>query len=284
MNAPATGLASTCPLAPGIHLPFLGLGVYKLENSAAGAAAIHAALEIGYRHIDTASVYANEEAVGRAVAESTLPRGELFLTTKAWLNEMGPEATPRALEQSLRKLRTDYVDLYLIHWPDDATLAGGWEAMQRLRDRGLARAIGVCNFSPRRLAHFDPLCAGDPPAINQFELHAFLPRPDWRAACASRGITPVAYSPLARGQRFSHPVVQRIAAAHGKTPAQIHLRWCLQQGLPCIPKSSQPGRLRENAAVFDFALTPDDLAALDAAAAQDGIETTTWRPDPARWY
>lgn len=274
---------STVPIAPGVNLPWLGLGVYKIEANAQGESAIRAALDLGYRHIDTASIYANEETVGRALAASGLPRQEVFLTTKVWLNEMGPEATPRALEQSLRKLRTDYVDLYLIHWPDDSLLPGCWEAMRTLRDRGLARAIGVCNFSPRRLEFFDRFC-GEQPAVNQFELHPFLPRPDWRAACAARGITPVAYSPLARAQRFSHPVIQDIARAHGRTPAQIHLRWCLQQGLPVIPKSSHPERLKENAAIFDFALTSSDMEALAQAALDSPLETTTWRPDPATWY
>jgi diketogulonate reductase-like aldo/keto reductase len=274
---------STLPLAPGVDLPWLGLGVYKMEANAEGESAIRTALDLGYRHIDTASVYANEEAVGRALAASGLPRRDVFLTTKVWLKEMGPEATPRALEQSLRKLRTDYVDLYLIHWPDDSLLPGCWEAMRTLRDRGLARAIGVCNFSPRRLEFFDGFC-GEQPAANQFELHPFLPRPDWRAACAARGITPVSFSPLARAQRFSHPVIQNIARAHARTPAQVHLRWCLQQGLPVIPKSSHPDRLKENAAIFDFALSPGDLDALAQAALDSPLETTTWRPDPAAWY
>jgi len=274
-------LQSRAKLLSGHEIPLFGLGVFKMDNSADGKRAILHALDTGYRHIDTAAAYKNEEVVGEAVVESGLPREEIFITTKVWLNQMGEDKTPAALEESLEKLRTDYVDLYLIHWPDDTTLEPCWKAMQSLRDQGKTRSIGVCNFTIPRFQKFFTF-TDEIPVVNQIEIHTFLQQLELAEFCTSRGMLMEAYCPLARAKRLDDPVLTAIADEHGKTPAQIMLRWCLERGLVTIPKSQQPRRIDENAAVFDFALTESQM--LRIASLNDGFEASTWRPDPETWY
>jgi diketogulonate reductase-like aldo/keto reductase len=239
-----------------IEIPQLGLGTYGLHDA---QAAVEAALAAGYRHIDTASIYGNEAEVGRALRASGLPRDEIFVTTKLWNSDHGRPR--RALERSLSKLGLDAVDLYLIHWPaGDWTAA--WRSFPELRSEGLTRSIGVSNFARAELDRLpDPA-----PAVNQIELSPFLygSSLDTIERCRAADVVVEAYSPLTKGRRLDHPVLARIAERHGKTPAQILIRWCLDHGFVVIPRSSRPERIRSNADVFDFALDAGELGELDA--------------------
>lgn len=268
-------------LRSGVEIPLFGLGVFKLDDSEHGKQAIIHALQNGYRHIDTASIYRNEQTVGAAMKESGVPREEIFLTTKVWLDEQGFDETPRALEASLGRLQTDYVDLYLIHWPDDEKMEGCWTAMQNLRDQGKTRAIGVSNFSIKRFDHFFGF-TDEIPDVNQTEIHTFLQERDLRDFCEAKGIAMEAYCPLARANRLDDETLEQIAAECAKSPAQIMIRWCLQSNLITIPKSQRPERIDENAAVFDFELSEDQMSRL--AQLDSGFYASTWRPDPANWY
>jgi len=269
------------PLLSGHEIPVFGLGVFKMENSEDGKKAIIHALQNGYRHIDTASAYKNEEVVGAAIDESGVPREEIFLTTKVWLNQMGAEKTPLALEESLSRLGMDYVDLYLIHWPDDTTLEGCWKAMQRLRDQGKTRSIGVSNFTIKRFENFFRF-TDEVPTVNQIEIHTFHQRREITEYCNALGILMEAYCPLARAARLDDPVLQSIASECDKTAAQVMLRWCLQSGLVTIPKSQRPSRIDENAAVFDFELSDDQMERIRGL--DDGFLASNWVPDHETWY
>jgi diketogulonate reductase-like aldo/keto reductase len=272
-------LDSTVPVHPGIDMPLLGLGVYLLEKDS-GDAAILAALDHGYRHIDTATGYGNEQTVGRALRDAGVPRDQVFLTSKMGIDNKSRQDAADAIDDSLRRLDTDYLDLYLIHWPHDDTMADCWAAMADAQQAGKLRAIGLSNYTARRLETFDRLCGGGA-AVNQLEYHCFHQQRDARAACEQRGIRLTGYCPLARGQRLDHPQLIAIADKHGKTPAQVMIRWSLQTGVPTIPKSSRPDRVASNADVFDFELDATDLATLDH---HDGDhEANTWRPAGA-WY
>ena len=270
-------------LNDGHSIPQLGLGVFQIEDAAACERAVAAALECGYRHIDTASVYGNEEAVGRAIAASGIPREEIYVTTKCWIDDFGREATRKAFDASRRKLGLDGIDLYLIHWPVDETMMGAWEAMVELRDEGKVRSIGVSNFTMRRFEEFFFRHTDFVPAVNQVELHPFGSRPDVRDYCSGKGIAVESYSPLARMKGLDHPELAAIARECGKTPAQVVIRWHLQHGLVVIPKSQQPERIRENADVFDFVLTAEQMRRIDAL--NEGRFVITWRPGGAeKWY
>ncbi|GIF15746.1 aldo/keto reductase [Actinoplanes teichomyceticus] len=248
----------------GVTIPQLGLGVFQIPD-AETRAAVTTALEAGYRSIDTAAVYGNETGVGRALAASGLPRDELFVTTKLWITDLGRRAARDALRASLDRLGLDRVDLYLIHWPAPATDAylDAWQGLEDLYAEGLARAIGVSNFLPE---HLDRVVAlgGTVPAVNQIELHPALQNRETAAAAAARGIATEAWSPLAQGAVLTEAPIVAAARAHGVTPAQVVLRWHLQQGRIVIPKSVTPARIAANLDVFGFDLTAAELTAIDA--------------------
>ncbi|MFI0899165.1 aldo/keto reductase [Streptomyces sp. NPDC020983] len=260
----------------GVTMPQLGFGVWQVPDDEAESA-VATALDAGYRSIDTAALYANEEGTGRALAASGLPREELFVTTKLWNSDQGYDSALRAFDTSLAKLGLDYVDLYLIHWPQPRRDAyeETWRALERIAADGRARAIGVSNFQP---AHLRRLVDGSAtvPAVNQIELHPQLAQSELRAVHAELGVVTEAWSPLGQGKGLlASPVIARVAERHGRTAAQVVLRWHLQLGNVVIPKSVTPSRIRENIDVFDFALSPEDLAEL--AALDDG---TRLGPDP----
>jgi 2,5-diketo-D-gluconate reductase A len=246
-------------LADGGRLPMLGLGVWQVPNGPACVNAVRWALELGYRHIDTAQAYGNEESVGIALKESGVPREDVFLTTKFYPGRRDPVAEA---EHSLRRLGVDRLDLYLIHWPQRGP-TWAWPGMERARERGLTRSIGVSNFSA---AELDQVAAAGSvvPAVNQIQFSPFADRRALLEACARLGVAAEAYSPLGTGRHLSHPAIRRVAERTGRTPAQVLLRWCLQRGLPVIPKSTHRDRIEENAQIFDFTLSPQDMAELDA--------------------
>ena len=248
----------------GVRMPQLGFGVFQVPNGETQAA-VATALEVGYRSIDTAAVYGNEQGVGRAIATSGVARDELFITSKVWNADQGHDETLRAFDASLAKLGLEQLDLYLIHWPtpDRDRYVATWKALERLAAEGRIRAIGVSNFEPE---HLDRLVAEGSvvPAVNQVELHPALQNRRVVAADDRLGIATEAWSPLAQGAVLDDPAITTIAAAHGRTPAQVVLRWHLQQGRIVIPKSVTPSRIAENLDVFGFELTAEELSAIDA--------------------
>jgi diketogulonate reductase-like aldo/keto reductase len=265
-------LDSTVRLNNGVAMPWLGLGVWQAERGEAYRAVLDA-IAIGYRHVDTAKIYGNEDDVGRAVRESGVPRDQLFVTTKLWNADHGYDKALHACEQSLKRLGLDYVDLYLIHWPEPKR-HDSWRALVKLQAEGKCRAIGVSNFTTR---HLDELARASDvvPQVNQVEFHPFLHQTELLAHCRARGIQLEAYSPLARAKRISHPEIVRVAKKLGRTPAQVMIRWALQHEVIAIPKSTRRERIEENARVFDFTIAPDDVAALDAL---DESIRTCWDP------
>lgn len=252
------------PLNTGHTIPQVGLGTWPLDDEQT-ADAVAAAAEIGYRHIDTATKYGNETGVGEGIRRSGIPREEFFITTKLDGAFQGDERAAAGLDAALERLGTDYVDLLLIHWPlpDRGLFVDTWRTFERLHDDGLARAIGVSNFRPE---HLTTLLAETRvvPAVNQIQLNPHVTREAHRVFHAKHGIVTTSWSPLGGdgADALSHPIVTQIAAAHERTPAQIVLRWHVQNGLVAIPKSSSPERMRENLDVFDFELTETDLVAL----------------------
>jgi len=268
----------TLTLNNGVTIPQLGYGVFQVPDEET-TAAVAAALAAGYRSIDTASIYGNEAGVGRALAESGIPRAELFITTKLWNSDQGFESTLAAYEASLAALGLDYVDLYLIHWPAPANdrYPDSWRAMEQLLADGRVRAIGVSNFTPEHLERLAET-ADIVPAVNQIELHPRLTQTRTSAANTARGIATEAWSPLAQGGLLADPVIADVAARAGRTPAQVILRWHLQQGRIAIPKSVTPSRIAENLAVFDFELSATDLLLIDALNTDSRIG-----PDPVEF-
>ena len=246
-------------LADGNEIPLLGFGVWQVPAGRECEDAVRWALEAGYRHIDTAQAYGNEESVGRAVRASGLPREEVFITTKFYPGRKDPEAEA---QRSLQRLGVDSVDLYIIHWPQDGP-TWAWDGMQRAHERGYARSIGVSNYS---VAELDELrtVADTPPAVNQVQFSPFAFRRALLDACEERGVVLEAYSPLGTGRHLGDRAVGAIAERLGRTPAQVLVRWCLQRGLVVLPKSTHRERIEENAEVFDFTLSDEDMAALDA--------------------
>lgn len=255
----------TVTLNNGVEIPQLGFGVFQIPEDET-TAAVSAALETGYRHIDTAAIYGNEAGVGRALADSGLSRDELFITTKVWNSDQGYDATLRAFDTSLAALGLDRLDLYLIHWPTPARdlYADTWRALERLVEEGRLRAAGVSNFQP---AHLQRLLDGSSlvPTINQIELHPGLQQSELRAFHAEHGIATEAWSPLAQGAVLNDEAITSIAERTGKSPAQVVLRWHLQLGNVVIPKSVTPSRIRENFEVFDFELTDEDMSTIAGA-------------------
>ncbi|MEU8677612.1 aldo/keto reductase [Streptomyces sp. NPDC048560] len=259
----------------GVEMPRLGFGVFQIPDEET-TAAVSTALTAGYRSIDTAAIYGNERGVGRALAESGISRGELFVTTKLWNADQGYDSTLAAFDASLDKLGLDHVDLYLIHWPTPARdlYTDTWRAMEKLLADGRTRAIGVSNFQP---AHLQRLLdhSGTVPAVNQVELHPGLQQRELRAFHARHGIATEAWSPLAQGAVLKDEAITSIAARHEVTPAQVVLRWHLQTGNVVIPKSVTPQRIHQNLDVFGFELTADDIEAV--ASLDSGMRTG---PDP----
>lgn len=254
-------LGSTIRIAPDVEMPRLGLGTYKSADGPEAKQAALSALGSGYRLIDTASLYGNETSIGTAIAESHVPREDLFLATKVWNDEQGHDGTLVALERSLQRLGTDYVDLYLIHWPVQRHLAGTWRAMEEALEEGRVRAIGVCNFLPNHLEELFAI-ANVPPAIDQVEFHPWLQQPDLQRACAEKDVVLQAWAPLMRGRAAQVPELAGIAESHNKTASQVCVRWVLQKGYSVIPKSVHAERILENADVFDFELTVEQMDAI----------------------
>ncbi len=253
-------------LGDGVSMPMLGLGVWQVKDGTETEQSVEWALEAGYRHIDTAQYYRNERGVGAALARSGLPREEVFVTTK-WLPvSRGPV---HELEQSLERLGLAYVDLYLIHWPLPGRTGGAWPEFEELRERGLARAIGVSNYGVNRLADLLDR-ATRPPAVNQVLFSPLHYRRKLLEFCEQRGVVLEAYSPLERGGALDNPAVVEVARRVERTPAQVMLRWGIQRGAVVIPKSVHRDRIRENAAIFDFSLSDEDMRALDALDRTDG--------------
>jgi 2,5-diketo-D-gluconate reductase A len=263
-STPTATALPAITLNNGVRMPQLGFGVFQVSDDDT-TAAVSLALAAGYRSIDTAAIYGNEAGTGHAIGESGIDRAELFITSKLWVADLGYDATLAAFEASLEKLGLEYLDLYLIHWPAPATdlYLESWHALEQLLADGRVRAIGVSNFLPEHLQKVIDL-GGTVPAINQIELHPALQQRDIAAFNTAHGIVTEAWSPLAQGAVLADPAVVAIAGSRGVSPAQVILRWHLQQGRIIIPKSVTPERIRENLVVFGFDLTADELSVIDA--------------------
>jgi 2,5-diketo-D-gluconate reductase A len=273
---------STVPLITlddGDTIPQLGFGVFQIPPDQT-AAAVRSALEIGYRHIDTAEMYGNEQGVADGIAAAGLDRAEVFITSKLNNGYHRPDDARRAFDSTLSALRSDYVDLFLIHWPlptlYDGDFVSTWKVLEQFAQDGRAHSIGVSNFQP---AHVDRLAqeSDKTPAVNQVEVHPYFANEEVRAYCHERGIAIEAWSPIAQGKVLSDEVISRIAAAHGKTPAQVVLRWHIQRGDIVIPKSVSPERMRSNFEIFDFNLDSDEMTAITG---RDRGESGRTGPNP----
>ncbi|HEY7228626.1 MAG TPA: aldo/keto reductase [Nitrososphaeraceae archaeon] len=256
-------LHSRATLNNGVEIPRLGLGVYQTPSGETTFRSVRYAFKIGYRHIDTASLYGNERDVGRAVLESGIPREEIFVTTKVWNTNQGYDPTIRACERSLRRLGLSYIDLYLIHWPVEGMGKDSWKAMIQLLRSGKAKTIGVSNYDifqlQEILQNFDVA-----PSVNQVEFHPFLFQEQLLQFCNDNSIQLEAYSPLTRGNKLNHPTLRVLQQKYSKTSAQILIRWSLQHNLVVIPKSTHENRIKENSQVFDFQLDDEDMKVLDS--------------------
>jgi diketogulonate reductase-like aldo/keto reductase len=262
-------------LADGNRIPLLGLGVWQVPNGPECVDAVRWALELGYRHIDTAQAYGNEESVGQALRDSGVSREEVFITTKFYPASRDPAAEA---ERSLQRLGVDHVDLYIIHWPQGGP-TWAWPGMERARELGYARSIGVSNFSLRELDEVTA-SANVAPVVNQVQFSPFEYRRALLEACEQRGVVLEAYSPLGTGRHLSDGAVKRIADRTGRTSAQVLLRWCLQRELPVLPKSTHRERIEENAGIFDFTLSDEDIAELDALDRTGGTD----RARESKWW
>jgi diketogulonate reductase-like aldo/keto reductase len=267
-------LKSTVKLNNGVSMPLLGLGVYLMRPGKETYEAVKAALEIGYRLVDTASFYGNEEDVGRAVRDSAVPREEVFITTKLWNDDHGYDSVLRAFDASLKRLGLGSIDLYLIHFPVPNLRDESWRALEKILAGGRARAIGLSNYTERHLK--DLLSqASVVPAVNQVEFSPFLYQRDLLEFCRKQRIQLEAYAPLTAGRRLDNPRITAIAKKHGRTNAQVLLRWAIQHEVVVIPKSTHADRIAENAQVFDFELTSEEVSALDGL--HDGFRSS-WDP------
>ncbi|MCV4234043.1 aldo/keto reductase [Virgibacillus sp. LDC1] len=248
-------------LNDGVKMPWLGLGVWKTKEGEEVIQSVKSAIAAGYRSIDTAAIYGNEEGVGQAIRESGVSRDELFITTKVWNDDQGYEKTLQAFETSRKKLGLDIVDLYLVHWPGKDKYLDTWKALIHLQKEGLVRSIGVSNFQIRHLQHIIEE-TGVVPVVNQVELHPLLSQKELLGYARENRIVLEAWSPLMQGN-LDQPVLAQIAEKYGKTTAQVILRWDIQNGVIVIPKSIKEHRIRENAGIFDFELSAEDMAAID---------------------
>ncbi|WP_271749768.1 aldo/keto reductase [Bacillus paralicheniformis] len=262
----AKNLQDRITLNNGTDMPWFGLGVFKVEEGPELVQAVKTAIKHGYRSIDTAAIYGNEEGVGQGIREGLkeagISREDLFVTSKVWNDDLGYDETIAAYEASLEKLGLDYLDLYLIHWPVEGRYKAAWKALETLYEQGRVKAIGVSNF---HVHHLEDLLkdAAVKPVIDQVEYHPRLTQKELQAFCRSHSIQLQAWSPLMQGQLLSHPLLKDIADKHGKTPAQVILRWDLQNGVITIPKSTKAERIAQNADVFDFELTLEEMKQID---------------------
>ncbi len=258
-----TDIKTTVKLNNGVEIPWFGLGVWQVEEGEDATQSVTAAIKAGYVLIDTAAAYKNEESVGKAIRESGVARDQLFITSKLWNADQGYESTLAAFDATMDKLGLDVLDLYLIHWPVKGKYKDSWRAMEKLYKDGRIRAIGVSNFQPH---HLDDLLADAEvvPAVNQVEFHPLLTQNELLDYCAQKGIQVEAWSPLARGKLFDNDVVKTIADKYGKSPAQVLLRWVLDKGVVVLTRSVKPERIADNANIFDFQLTTDEIDQLSA--------------------
>ena len=258
-------LHSTTTLHNGVKMPWLGLGVFKVQEGEEVVSSVKAAIQAGYRSIDTAAIYQNEEGVGQGIAEAGVAREDLFITSKVWNSNQGFEKTLAAFDETIGKLGLDYLDLYLIHWPvpSEGKFVDTWKALEKLYKDGRVRAIGVSNF---QIHHLEELMANSEitPMVNQVEYHPRLTQTDLLAFCKKNQIQLEAWSPLMQGQLLDEPTLVEIANKHQKSTAQVILRWDLQNEVVTIPKSVKPHRMAENADVFDFELTTDEMERISA--------------------
>ncbi|MCM3135082.1 aldo/keto reductase [Paenibacillus polysaccharolyticus] len=248
----------TTTLNNGVKMPWLGFGVFKVKDGDEVVSAVKTAIEAGYRSIDTAKVYNNESGVAQGIRESGIAREDLFITTKVWNSDQGYESTLAAFEESMQRLELEYLDLYLIHWPVKGKYKDTWRALEKLYKEDRVRAIGVSNFQTHHLEDL-LMDATVKPAVNQVELHPLLTQTELRDYCSTHEIQIEAWSPLGQGNLMEHPLLQDIAAKYGKSPAQVILRWDLQNGIVTIPKSVTPERIHANTELYDFELTAEEI-------------------------
>ena len=261
-------------LSDGNSMPLLGLGTWAAQPGGETRDAVAFALETGYRHIDTAKMYGNEQDVGEAVRQSSIPRQEIFVTTKLWDSDQGYQTAHDAFDRSMDQLGLEYIDLYLIHWPVEKLRNDSWRALNNIKESGRTRSIGVSNFSHKHLQELYSY-SDIRPVVNQIELSPFLQQPLIASFCRSENIQLTGYCPLAKGRRFDEPVLADIAEQHGKSPAQVMIRWALQKRQAVIPKSSNPKRIVQNADIFDFQIGVDEMVRLDGLD-----DDSRYCPDP----
>jgi len=265
-------------LSNGVKMPWLGFGVYTLEEGEQVEKAVKNALNTGYRSIDTASIYGNERGVGRAIRDSGISREDIFITTKLWNSDQGFDNTLKAFEESLKRLDTDYIDLYLIHWPGTNLYIETWKAFERIYQYGKTHAIGVSNFQIHHLQNLMNNC-DIYPMINQVEFHPFLFQPELFRFCIDNNIQLEAWAPLTRGYQLGNDTIRNIGEKYNKSPAQIILRWDIQHAVVTIPKSEQTEHIVENVDIFDFELTEEDMEKLDSLD-----EGKRFGPDPDSFF
>ena len=274
MSEKKLSIDSRVSLSDGNSMPLLGLGTWAAQPGGETRDAVAFALETGYRHIDTAKMYGNEQDVGEAVRQSSIPRQEIFVTTKLWDSDQGYQTAHDAFDRSMDQLGLEYIDLYLIHWPVEKLRNDSWRALNNIKESGRTRSIGVSNFSHKHLQELYSY-SDIRPVVNQIELSPFLQQPLIASFCRSENIQLTGYCPLAKGRRFDEPVLADIAEQHGKSPAQVMIRWALQNRQAVIPKSSNPKRIVQNADIFDFQIGVDEMVRLDGLD-----DDSRYCPDP----
>ena len=274
MSEKTLSIDSRVSLSDGNSMPLLGLGTWAAQPGGETRDAVAFALETGYRHIDTAKMYGNEQDVGEAVRQSSIPRQEIFVTTKLWDSDQGYQSALDAFDRSMDQLGLEYIDLYLIHWPVEKLRNDSWRALNNIKESGRTRSIGVSNFSHKHLQELYSY-SDIRPVVNQIELSPFLQQPLIASFCRLENIQLTGYCPLAKGRRFDEPVLADIAEQHSKSPAQVMIRWALQNRQAVIPKSSNPKRIVQNADIFDFQIGVDEMVRLDGLD-----DDSRYCPDP----